>query len=308
MTSTYRQKALDALGENYAPLLDAIAEQLHHNEYPHLHDLTTDVDSYCWLRAEQALAALRNHDFLHIVHENDDGVPVPDTAVPYGWALWRPDGELYFCLRADQAPGRTDGWDAVCSVINIDPKRRTEGWNVDPITEDDYGVLNSHKLSFNHPGSRDEFLTETKAADARAAQGLPTIVGYAAWGPIGELFAAGDAVRGLTGWHSLGIGGAADAASVLGLTADEHHHLMECTHLYRVPGGRADFLNWRRRGSLTDEQANTNFSSLAHAFSDAISDHSSADFWGTPPLVLGQYLEKCLNAYGAALESRGAPA
>lgn len=300
MTSTYRQKALDALGEEYAPLLDAVAEQLHHNESSHLHDLTKDVDSYCWLRAEQALAALRNHDFLHVI--SDDDTEEETVEAPYGWALWRPGGELYFCLRADQAPGRTDGWDAICGAINIDPERRAEGWNVDPINEDDYSVLNSHKLFFNHPGSREEFLTETKVADARAAEGLPPIVGYVAWGPAGEPIAMHGAVRGLNGWHSLGIGDHADGVTLDALDNDEYQHVLHLD-LFRGRGGRDAFRNKYRR-PITNEEADNNFSSLAHAFAVAIFNHSDGEFGGTPHRVLGQYLEDCLRAYSTALTAR----
>lgn len=302
MTSTYRQTALANLGEECAPLLDAIAEKLHHNESPHLHDATPEVDFYCWHRAELAVAALREHDHRHVVITDD--APAQDQ-VPFGWALWRPDGVLHGYVRADQVTF-TNGWGAVYEYYaDAVPGWQHQGWNVDPVSEENYTSLRIHSIFFNRPGSREEFLTETKAADQRDADGLPPIVGYAAWGPTGELIAMHGAVRGLNGWHSLGIGNHADYVALDALGTEEHQHLAEHGDFYRVPGGRADFHNWRRRDELTDEQADTNFSSLAHAFSAVISDHSDNDYSGTPGLVLGQYLENCLSAYGGALQARG---
>lgn len=254
------------------------------------------------MRAEQALAALRNHDFLHVV--TDDDTEPEACEVPYGWALWRPDGALYFCLRADQAPGRTDGWDAICSVINVDPERRTEGWEVDPISEDDYATLNANKPSFEHPDMRDEFLSMTKMADDRAAQGLRPLTGFAAWAE-GGLIALHPAVRGLNGWHSLGIGKAAKHVSLIALYGEEYMQVSTYLDSYRGPNGEMAFLAWRQRNEIAEgQQVDTGFSLLAHAFSGAIFDYADADYGGTPSLVLGQYLEDCLAAYSAALKNR----
>lgn len=236
----------------------------------------------------------------------------------YGWAIWYPTGSLHSMLTADTPATRTDGVNAVATrrgwTRELAVERLQNGWHIDSLDAQAYHLLHDHKHLL-----RDEFLTGWLADRAREACGQPHPQGWAAWTPTGALMAAGGHVRGLSGWHCLGIGEAADGCFLDEVTEAELQQLGRTTSssvgLWGAPDSRDRFLAWRsntrqRNGAQDGEQAprapqppdtGDQPSRLAYALSQAIFEHADGDYGGTPHVVLGQYLETCLDAYSSAL-------
>ena len=59
----YRVNAMHRAGPENEAAVKVVAEQLHANESIHLHGLEAEPCSYCWLRAGNAVQALREAGF-----------------------------------------------------------------------------------------------------------------------------------------------------------------------------------------------------------------------------------------------------
>lgn len=243
---------------------------------------------------------------IEVLGADTTWTPWQPTPKPYqALALWTPDGALDRAVPTkDVEPD--DRWTMMINLFPDEPmqQRRSDGWQVDGLTEQDRQLLVAYR-GFRNPGSRADFLTERMQAAMRKAAGQPEPHSYAAWSTNGTLIAYHPKQPGLNGPQSLGIG-EPNELTVDALDAEQHAALRN-SHLYARPGGRDDFLATIAAQSAEQQIGDPEPSTLARALAEAVNRHGAeCEAGGTPDIVLGQYLEECLHSFGRALVYRGA--